>query len=197
MKPASANGLQRRRRESFTLIELLIVIVIIAILSGILLRTTVYVNTKMARGRAVRDMQQLRNALAEYHSTFGIFPPVQWVSYEYNVTTPNLVYTGSLHCATGLCYYLCGTKASWDGETPRWKNFLEDIPVPQIGSIPYSNRTAGGWVYWTNNVASASDPWGTEYQYICVDPYQTYVLRSAGPDRTFGTADDIGGEWAQ
>jgi hypothetical protein len=36
----------------------------------------------------------------------------------------------------------------------------------------------------------ATDPWGTALEYR-PQPGGTYTLRSAGPDRQFGTADDI------
>jgi len=38
--------------------------------------------------------------------------------------------------------------------------------------------------------ANTSDPWGTPYQILC-DGIQVDV-RSAGPDRQFGSADDLG-----
>lgn len=38
--------------------------------------------------------------------------------------------------------------------------------------------------------SGATDPWGTALEYQ-PQPGGTYTLRSAGPDRQFGTADDI------
>ena len=34
------------------------------------------------------------------------------------------------------------------------------------------------------------DAWGTAFRYECI-AFEPYHLRSAGPDRTFGTDDDI------
>lgn len=38
-----------------------------------------------------------------------------------------------------------------------------------------------------------NDAWGTEYEVICVrgQLWRTIILRSAGPDQTFGTSDDL------
>jgi prepilin-type N-terminal cleavage/methylation domain-containing protein len=178
-----------RSRASFTLIELLVVIVIIVILMAILLRVTVYVNARLGKGRVLRDIEQIKNALAEYHSTFGIYPPVSWVRYEFEKTTPR----ESIYDSTGLTYYLC-----MGPQNDRWQHFLDGV-MPDMGEAVYSGRVggAGTYFFYTNNVWSCYDPWDREYQYQCYDPYQSYRVWSYGPDGTNGTPDDIGIEWTQ
>ena len=43
----------------------------------------------------------------------------------------------------------------------------------------------------TNYYYTICDAWERELQYISRPPYESYILRSAGPDGAFGTDDDI------
>lgn len=70
-------------RKGFTLIEMLVVIAIILILSGIILRATSLVFRNMATGKAHHDLQQIQNALNEYYAEYGNYPPCSYVAYEY------------------------------------------------------------------------------------------------------------------
>lgn len=79
-----------RHRHGFTLIEMLIVIVIILILSGMLLKIMGLVGRRTAEARAEYELQQLKNALTEFYSEYGHYPPVakdvpaaSAVEYEY------------------------------------------------------------------------------------------------------------------
>lgn len=79
--------IRNRIRSGFTLIEMMIVIAVILILSGIILRTTSLVLRNMAAGKAQHDLQQLQNALNEYYAEYGSYPPVDFVAYEYEGPT--------------------------------------------------------------------------------------------------------------
>ena len=70
-------------RSGFTLIEMLVVIAIILVLSGIVLRATSLVLRHTATGRSQHDLQQLQNALNEYYAEYGNYPPCTEVPYEY------------------------------------------------------------------------------------------------------------------
>jgi prepilin-type N-terminal cleavage/methylation domain-containing protein len=70
-------------RRGFTLIELMVVIVIILLLSGLLFKIAGLVGDKAARGRAIADIQKIENALNEYYSEYGIYPPVSKNAYVY------------------------------------------------------------------------------------------------------------------
>ena len=62
-------------RGGFTLIELLVVIIIIVILSGMLFKIAGMVSQKSAIAKAISDMENIQNALNEYYSEYGMFPP--------------------------------------------------------------------------------------------------------------------------
>ncbi len=59
----------------FTLIEMLIVIVIILILSGMVLRVMKVVAQKTGTSRCRQEILQMENALAEFYSEYGQYPP--------------------------------------------------------------------------------------------------------------------------
>jgi len=53
-------------------------------------------------------------------------------------------------------------------------------------------------IKWTGGTDGVKDPWGTPYEYMTFKDEnsverQGYLIRSAGPDRKSGTADDV---WA-
>jgi prepilin-type N-terminal cleavage/methylation domain-containing protein len=63
------------KRRGFTLIEMLVVIVIIMILSGMVLKIMTLVSRKAGISRCAHDLLQLENALAEFYSEYGQYPP--------------------------------------------------------------------------------------------------------------------------
>lgn len=77
------------RQHGFTLIEMLIVIVIIFILSGMVLKIMTMVSDNTAKTRCKSELLQIENALAEYYSEYGQYPPgvdeqpQRNVDYEY------------------------------------------------------------------------------------------------------------------
>ncbi len=54
------------RRAGFTMIELMMVILIIAILAGFVLAISGYVSRKNDRSKAAADMEKIKNALEEF-----------------------------------------------------------------------------------------------------------------------------------
>ena len=62
----------RRWLSAFTLIELLVVIAIIAVLAGIVLRTTSFVNKKIARANAISSLNKIRSAVEAFQRSAGI-----------------------------------------------------------------------------------------------------------------------------
>ena len=76
----------RRRnvsQQGFTLIELLVVVLIILVLAGMIFKVAGLIGDKAARGRAIADIQKIENALNEYYSAYGIYPPVSQNAYQY------------------------------------------------------------------------------------------------------------------
>ena len=62
------------KKQSFTLIELLTVIAIIAILAGFLLPTVAKVKEKAKQTKTRVDLNALKLAIAQYESTYGYLP---------------------------------------------------------------------------------------------------------------------------
>ena len=83
MKINSENRNDRQFRSGFTLIEMLVVILIILLLSGMLFKISGMVSGKAARARAVADISNLENALAEYYAVYNIYPPAITNIYVY------------------------------------------------------------------------------------------------------------------
>ena len=63
-------------KKAFTLIELLIVTVVIAILSSIVFRVTSSAGASEARQKTINRMQRLENCLSGYFAAYGSYPPV-------------------------------------------------------------------------------------------------------------------------
>lgn len=200
--------LQHRRvvARGFSLIELLMVVVILLILIGITTRVVVYVNTKTGIGKAVGEMERLKNALVEYHATFGIFPPVNRdVIANITVSPPQprdetmvWVLTSTVPpvslpdygCYTGLSYYLWAAEII---ERGRWDHYIKGMD--STGSYADSGFL-GGWLYYTNGTKNCYDPWGRNYRYESYQPFQSFRLWSLGPDAA-DPADDIGINWSE
>jgi type II secretion system protein G len=67
----------RRPARGFTLLELLIVITVIAILSGVLV-PRVATHMKSSRdARRLADIKQVRNAIEQYFMDTGVYPPAK------------------------------------------------------------------------------------------------------------------------
>jgi prepilin-type N-terminal cleavage/methylation domain-containing protein len=186
-------GLSRRRNPAFTLIELLVVVAIILVLTGIALRIMSLVNRKAGTAATLRVLEQVKNALGAYYSTYGTYPPVTSVAYEYENTPlaslPDI--PPDMHYSTGLVYFIY-SDPKHNPEAQRWRHYLEGIGW--TGSPDYSNRVGFAWVFWTNNYHTIWDAWDRELHYECRPPYSSYRLWSDGPDRNNnnGVGDDLG-----
>ena len=70
------------RRSGFTLIEVMIVIVILAILIGLLLPALANARTRVRQTQVRAEISQLENAIGAFKLRFGIEPPSRIVLYE-------------------------------------------------------------------------------------------------------------------
>lgn len=175
-----------KKRLGFTLVEMLTVVVIIGILAAITMRLMVYVNQKMGRTRASRDIEQIKHALTEFYACYGIYPPVSTIVWEYELNIPAAKPNGGMRYKDGLAKYLYN-----DAQTKKWIHFVEEVRADGV-AVYKDMATGAGFVAWSNNTTTLIDPWGKTYIYATSDPYQTFKVYSAGPDGKDGTADDIG-----
>ncbi|MDD5705620.1 MAG: prepilin-type N-terminal cleavage/methylation domain-containing protein [Kiritimatiellae bacterium] len=75
MKAKSATA---RRRKGFTLVEMLVVIVIIAILTGLVLKIVGSAAPKNTEAATVARLARLTAALEEFYAEYGQYPPVPY-----------------------------------------------------------------------------------------------------------------------
>jgi general secretion pathway protein G len=68
------HGFRAGRKRGFTLIELMMVILIIAILAGLILAISGIVGKKNDRAKAISDMEKIKNALEEYRVSHNSYP---------------------------------------------------------------------------------------------------------------------------
>ena len=66
-----------RMKKAFTLVELLVVTLIIAILAGIVFRLAGASNDSAQMQTTILHMQRLENCLSGYYAAFGSYPPVE------------------------------------------------------------------------------------------------------------------------
>lgn len=202
------DGLRRRPvtgRSSFSLIELLTVVAIIVVLSGIALRVTTYVQRKTGQVQTQRIIEQLKNALGEYYTVYGSYPPginsqgtnvMSIVAFTTNF--PALADGGYGYRRGLICYLWSGDAYNQDPEAQRWQHYLEGITVHK-DPIAMVGGSMGFSMAWTNAVVTVNDGWGRLLRYQCYAPYQSYMLWSDGPNgrNETGRVDDIGVKWTE
>ncbi len=209
-------------RSGFSLIEMLVVIVIILILSGIVYRISSFATRRAGRARTVYELELLHNIMEEYYAVYGHYPPTSgnifidhqnetrrnvypptWGEYLRDpLIGPNMpVYDP----AAGLSYF---TFIQYNfGLVPqeevnafrnRWAHFFNELHTIESVDIMAPVDTTrwgqeGGTLAYSNFNAVIMDPYGNEWQYIGHAPdYQSYLLYSMGPDGVGGNEDDIG-----
>jgi general secretion pathway protein G len=74
MKSKAVPSLGLRASAAFSLIELLVVIAIIAILAGLLLTTSGYIQEKAGNSRAQGEIKAMESALESYKLDYGTYP---------------------------------------------------------------------------------------------------------------------------
>ena len=134
-----------RQATSFTLIELLAVIAIIGILSGLVLGGAGAVRQRAARGQAKAEIAAIEAGLARYQMDFGVYP-VAAISISGNsyVATPTSYTTAGQALFTNLW------GASNYAATTGTKQYLSTKPA-----MVYTNTSPNYF----------SDPWGYAYGY--------------------------------
>ena len=192
------NETLNRHGRGFTLIELLVVVTIILILSGISLKIMSMVGNKTGTAKTDMVLEQVKNALAAYYTTYGTFPAVNTVASEIPYNQPaTLINNPGLN--QGLTAYLISgndlnpsptaiTRSYLNPEATKWEHYLKGL----YSGITKTNSTTQftSVMDYTNITITICDAWGHEIHYVPQPPdYQNYTLWSEGP--TGSTNDDI------
>jgi len=148
-----------RRKDAFTLIELLTVIGVIAILAAISFGITAGVYQRQARTKASAELSALSAALESYRAQHGTYP----------ITDDPAVFLQAL-----------ANRIRWtDGSTS--ETLTERRPFIESSKFDIS----GSGEFWTSEQILV-DPWGNPYYYefSTADSWKRFgfVLVSRGPD---------------
>ena len=172
----------QNRAGSFTLVELLAVVVVICILMGSLIAIAKYANLKIQVARAKAQMVALQMALESYKADVGCYPVSTWVRYSgygsselsnsaclYRaLTQPKRYYPArmaDIGASQGLTYF----KDPWG---TAWNYYRPTLPQPTsliVCNVP------GTWF-------TIPQGWNA-YAYGGQHNPQTYDLSSFGPDK--------------
>ncbi len=150
-----------RHNNGVTLVEMLVVLGIILVLSGIVVTVTLRVDTQSKENALRNAFALVGSALREYYDAKGQFPP----QAERNPANA-LAHIESMYQELRL--------------VPASRQILDKL-------APGVVKNEGGIA----DLRSMSDPWGTVMDYVYVPDNTFPELISAGPDRQFGTGDDI------
>lgn len=88
------------RKNSFTLIELVVVLAVILVLSGLILVTSAYVQAKVKRSRAAVEIAAISTALENYRTDNGVYPS----NTETNTLNPATVNPDRYRPASSFLY---------------------------------------------------------------------------------------------
>jgi type II secretory pathway pseudopilin PulG len=144
-----------------TLVEMLVVLGVILVLSGIVVTLTLRVESQSKESVVHNAFSLLGSALREYYEFRGQFP----VQAEQNPAN------ALLHA--GLMYQELRS-------VPASRQVLEKLSSSLV-------KNAGG----VADLRVICDPWGTTMDYVYAPNDTFPQLISAGSDRQFGTDDDI------
>jgi prepilin-type N-terminal cleavage/methylation domain-containing protein len=154
----------RKYKHGLSLVEMLIVVGVIALLATMVIGIAGRIDNQSKEKLLGSTFALLEGALEEYREYQGVFPAQRVKDFAF---------------ASQHSEYLYGELYS----IPASRKILENVRDSLIkhgfdsGAVP--------------PVPEIYDPWGTplDYRYVTGDSFPELV--SAGPDRTFGTADDI------
>jgi prepilin-type N-terminal cleavage/methylation domain-containing protein len=150
-----------RQNSGVTLVEMLVVLGIIVVLAGVVVTVTLRVDTQSKENALRTAFALVGSALREYYDAKGQFPP-----QAERDSANALTHVEAMYQELRL--------------VPAARQVLDKLSPGVV-------KNEGGSV----DLRSIRDPWGTVTDYVYL-PNDTFPeLISAGPDRQFGTGDDI------
>jgi len=103
--------MRHHQKYGFTLIEVLLVVVVMLLLAGFLFRIARMVADRANVARAKADLQMIANAIEEFYSEYGYYPPVPYragresMMYQYVLEIPHPDWPERIHAAPLLDNY--------------------------------------------------------------------------------------------
>jgi prepilin-type N-terminal cleavage/methylation domain-containing protein len=152
----------RNKKHGLSLLEMLIVVGIIALLATMVISIASRIDSQSKEKGTESLLTLLDSALQEYRDFTGRFPEQPDINPADAVIHSEFLY----------------------GE-------LSSVPSAQTILKKLSNSSIENKYVTAQTIPEIYDPWGTalDYRYIAGENFP--LLMSAGPDKTFGTADDI------
>jgi len=150
-----------RHNRGVTLVEILVVLGIIVVLSGIVITVTLRVESHSKENALRSAFALVGSSLREYYEFKGQFPP-----------QPERNPANALVHVESMLQELRSVPAA--------RQILDKVTLSLI-------KNEGGPL----DAQSLRDPWGTVIDYVYLPDNTFPELVSAGPDRQFGTGDDI------
>lgn len=131
---------RKRQRRGFTLVEMMVVILIIAVLVGLISAAVARARTKANQVRARTDIGQLAVALESFKSRYGFYPPSRIKL-----------------CENFNWYNLGNPKA------PNYQLDVDSVQIlqrmfPRIDMFAWANPSPMGWIDWNGNLLFDAGP---------------------------------------
>ena len=151
----------KRKLSAFTLIELLIVIVIIAILASVAFPVTALVMEQARKAEAKNEVTNLVNAIKMYELEYGKLPFQAGEGGESDLEMDTF--------QDNIISVLAGYNV--DGLNPRLKPFYEGKTAKNSDA----EKPAGG-LFGSDEQLQLADPWGNEY-FITIDSNYDNIIQ--------------------
>ena len=156
--------IRMRKADSFTLVELMVVVVVIGLLAGIILAAAGGVRNQAARSQAKVEIAALEGALGRFQADTGSFPDATTADPTIFQSTTDYV-DGSVILFTNLM----GRTFFTNTPAPGLKAYLD--PKPTM----VATNTSSSPNYFT-------DPWGNAYGYHWNGATQVSPFTKTAPD---------------